>query len=219
MARTGGKLEKYNSSALQIGPLLRHIDIVENQIIFEPCVGTGIIPRTMKEFGFNNVRYITNDIDEKVKAMFHYDAAGIMLWNKMKGTPTIGRPHWVITNPPFNLAARILAFARQFAIVGVAFQLRLSWLEPAAVRAESCYKTPPTKTIVLPRYSFSGDGETDRVTTAWFVWLRNQKEPQMIISYPRPVLEEMYKTKSLKYVDYPFVEGELDLSIVTSTSV
>jgi len=57
----------------------------------------------------------------------------------------------------------------------VAMLLRLSFLEPTAKvnpRGPWLAECPPSRLIVLPRCSYTGDGRTDSVTTAWMIWLR-----------------------------------------------
>jgi hypothetical protein len=56
--------------------------------------------------------------------------------------------------------------------------LRLSYLEPCNNRAEFLSVNPPSL-IVLPRISFTGDGKTDNVTCAWFVWDFSAQERQV----------------------------------------
>jgi len=53
---------------------------------------------------------------------------------------------------------------------GLAFLLRLSWLEPTAARQDFLNQYPPKRLIVLPRHDFRGSGQTDSVTSAWMVW-------------------------------------------------
>jgi hypothetical protein len=48
--------------------------------------------------------------------------------------------------------------------------LRLSFLEPTFERQDLLIDNPPDAMIVLPRYSFTGDGKSDSVTCAWMVW-------------------------------------------------
>ena len=48
--------------------------------------------------------------------------------------------------------------------------LRLSYAEPCLNRAEWLKAHPISHLIVLPRISFTGNGKTDNVTCAWFVW-------------------------------------------------
>ena len=128
------------------------------QGVAEPCVGTGDLVA-----GRVDVRW-TNDVDEQREATHHLNAASPAAWGVFERVP------WVVTNPPFNLAHQILACALDHATEGVAFLLRLSFLEPTEQRAHLLGRRPPTRILVLPRISFTGDGKTDSVTCSWLVW-------------------------------------------------
>jgi hypothetical protein len=55
--------------------------------------------------------------------------------------------------------------------------LRLSFKEPTEhknPRGPFLETNPLTRELVMPRYSFTGDGKTDSITTAWMIWA---KEP------------------------------------------
>lgn len=84
---------------------------------------------------------------------------------------------WTITNPPFNQAYLILPLAWEFSKVGVAFLLRLSWLEPCANRADWMKEHADHLTNVIvfnPRPQFREDTNGgDQVTVAWFVWRKD----------------------------------------------
>jgi hypothetical protein len=57
--------------------------------------------------------------------------------------------------------------------VGVAMMLRLSFEEPTAhvnPRGPFLEANPLTRKLVMPRYSFTGNGNSDSVTTAWMIW-------------------------------------------------
>jgi hypothetical protein len=127
--------------------------------ILEPCVGQGDLAAPLRHLG----RVVTNDIDTAMPADFHQDAALKEFWE------WIGRPDWVVSNPPFSCCQPIIAGAFSVARRGVAMLLRLSYLEPCNNRADFLSANPPSL-IVLPRISFTGDGKTDNVTCAWFVW-------------------------------------------------
>ena len=62
--------------------------------------------------------------------------------------------------------------------VGVAFLLRLSFVEPTNERGDWLEKNPPTGRITLPRYSFTGDGRSDSVTAEWMIWHKDRTVPQ-----------------------------------------
>ena len=88
--------------------------------------------------------------------------------------------NWVVSNPPFNQAFEILQRAFETE-ANIAFLLRLSFLEPTFQRQEFLAKHPPTKLIVLPRFSFTADGKTDSVTCAWMIWERNKPATSITI--------------------------------------
>lgn len=129
--------------------------------VAEPCVGTGDLI-----VGRDDVCW-TNDVDEQRPATYHLNAATPAAWR------TFPRARWLVTNPPFNLAHQILTCALDHALDGVAFLLRLSFLEPTEQRARLLCERPPTRQLVLPRISYTGDGKTDSVTCAWLVWSKH----------------------------------------------
>lgn len=152
----------YPTGSKLVSALLPHIDIINSKVI-EPCNGNGHISKFLicKEL-------ITNDIAHDVSnGSSGWDARNHINWLNLN-------VDWTITNPPFNQAFRILCNAHYYSKVGVAFLLRLSFLEPTIERGEWLNKNPPNKLIVLPRYSFTQDGKTDSVTSAWMVWDRTE---------------------------------------------
>lgn len=148
--------------------LLSHVHIEDS--VLECCSGDNAIADALKP------RLVcTNDIDPSMPSDFHRDMAIRESW-------TSTNFEWVVTNPPFSLAAQIVPLAYEFAGVGVAMLLRLSYLEPTKDRGAWLNKYPPTKLIVLPRISFTGDGKTDSVTCAWMVWEKTAKAQRIIVA-------------------------------------
>jgi hypothetical protein len=143
-------LDFYPTGKKLVDILLSNIKL-EN-IIFEPCAGQGHISK-----------YLNNPITNDIKG--GWDATNHIYWDNMNP-----KPDWTVTNPPFSLAVKILNNAFRYSNVGVAFLLRLSFLEPTKERERFLVSHPPNKLIVLPRYSFTGDGKTDSVTCAWMIW-------------------------------------------------
>lgn len=158
-------MDFYETSAEAVDALVKHYlgaTFKKEALILEPCCGDGAIVRALKSYGYEDI--ITNDLDCTREAHAHYDAS----------TARFGfgrKPNVVVTNPPFNKAFPILLnlHAQE---MSVAMLLRLTFLEPTKERGEWLAAHPPTQLIVLPRYSFTGDGKTDRVTCAWMVWDR-----------------------------------------------
>lgn len=166
-------LEKYYSPDWAVKCLKLGLPFTLRGSIYEPCVGDGAIAKPLRAAGHE---VHTNDIDLGVQADFHHDFTQHNMEDYLLPTD------WVVTNPPFSLALPMLENALTIARVGVAFLLRLSFAEPTDAKdkrnlyprapffdASDWHK--PRGMIVTPRYSFTGDNNTDSVTTAWFVWL------------------------------------------------
>jgi hypothetical protein len=101
---------------------------------------------------------------DSLTATWRLDATQPASWS------TWGYYDWIVSNPPFVHANTIVPLAVAHARIGVAMVLRLSWFEPTEERA-AFLKAHPPAVIVLPRHDFRGNGQTDSVTSAWFVWL------------------------------------------------
>lgn len=139
-------------------------------IVLEPCAGTGQIADVLWQHPAVS-HVLLNDIDPGYGIGGHNAAdPGSYLW-------TAGSVDWIVTNPPFKLAMPILANAWGAARVGVAFLLRLSFLEPTNGRKswlqEHAGKLSDLLVFGSPRPSFTDDGRTDSATVAWMVWRRN----------------------------------------------
>lgn len=141
--------------------LLKRVDI--SGWVLEPCVGDEDIAHALRE-SEGVLGVVTNDLDRRHDAMTHADATDAAWWKSLAPV------HWVVTNPAFTVADQILPLAYKHAEVGVAMLLRLTYMEPCEGRAAWLAEYPPSGLIVLPRISFTGDGNTDSVTCAWMVW-------------------------------------------------
>lgn len=170
------KNDFYPSQAWAVEQLLAHAPVSGN--VLEPCSGENDIVNVLRQH--SNIRnVITNDVDETRPAETHLDAANRELYDG-----TAEHVDWIVTNPPFSKGFPILHQAYTHAREGVAFLLRLSFIEPTLERGPWLAMNPPTTTIVLPRYSFTRDGKTDSVTCAWFVW-NKYSDTQRLIIVPR----------------------------------
>jgi hypothetical protein len=130
--------------------------------VFEPCAGDRDIADVLTDAG---CEVVANDLDRSRSADLHGDARDPKFWQ------SVGSFDWVVTNPPFSEADRILPLAYEHA-KAVAMLLRLSYLEPCGGRAAWLSEFPPDQLLVLPRISFTGDGKTDSVTCGWMIWRR-----------------------------------------------
>lgn len=161
-------LDLYETNAFAVRALRRRIRI--SGTVIEPCNGFGAISKM-----FPDCKVITSDIDPEKPADFHGDARSFD-YLRYYDPSLRGEKPWVVTNPPFSI---FMACLRPPVELGfpTAFLLRLSALEPTTrdrkdpnVRGEWLLEHQPDAIIVLPRYSYTGDGNTDSVTSAWFLW-------------------------------------------------
>lgn len=145
-------------------------------LVLEPCAGEGQMAEVLAGQGTCTV--LQNDIDPAY-------ARGGWGWYGEDATDPQAciwkmRPSWVVTNPPYNQAMPILRNAFDAARVGVAFLLRLSFLEPTRERAGWLEAHAGRLAHLLifgsPRPSFTGNGRTDSATVAWMVWRRDWQE-------------------------------------------
>lgn len=110
---------------------------------------------------------------------------------------------WVVANPPYSVLDDILEMSLQYASHGVAMLLRISALEPAIKRSTRGYSLIAysdhlryVMPFSSPRPSYTANGKTDAVTTAWFVWdfgwsweSRRMNSPfQFITDWKQPVV-------------------------------
>lgn len=169
MSTTRRQLDQYFTPAHATRALLMHVSI--QSLVGECCNGDGAISSVLRESGLT---VITNDIDTNLDADFHVDVTKAEAWN-------FAQVCWLVTNPPFNRAAEIVPLAYRRASCGIAMLLRLSYLEPCMNRDLWLRDHPPTKLIVLPRISFTGNGKTDNVTCAWMVWDKRTTAQEIIV--------------------------------------
>lgn len=135
--------------------------------VLECCSGKGDISHALAERP--TIRVVENDIDPRCASDFHLDATDPLAWQQMNRQA--GPFDWVVSNPPFSLATKIVPRAHAYAVRGSAMLLRLSYLEPCADRVDWLQEHDGNgRVIVLPRISFTGDGKTDNVTAAWLVF-------------------------------------------------
>jgi hypothetical protein len=165
-------------------------DFAPSANIWEPCAGAGDIAKVIDGINHLNFHPVTNDIDPQHDVDYHLDATLRSTWEDIADEH--GQPDWVITNPPFNAAHHILPLAMEYSTKGVIALLRLSYSEPCENRSRWLYDNQERQSILyLPRrISFTGDGATDNVATAWFIWGKAERLAPPFI-YPRVEVEQM----------------------------
>jgi hypothetical protein len=150
--------------------------------VWEPCAGLGHISETLGEyFGLA----LASDLhvydgpfgsmaDHGVSACNFLDQfdTGNFLAHNFAGQ----RPNWIITNPPFGLAASMLQRALSVANDGVAFLLRIQWQESEA-RYNEIFNTlsrPSLTASFAGRVAMCEGGWDPKLATAtayrWFIW-------------------------------------------------
>lgn len=158
----------YYTESKLVQQLLNKYPISKDKVILEPCTGKNYITNYLQQQGY---KVITNDIDTNQVADYYFDATDFKLWQNITENYIICDT--VITNPPFNVASKILNNALN-TVDEVIMLLRLSFLEPVKDRKLilNDYKDNLIKVISInPRPKFRTDTKsTDSVTVAWFVW-------------------------------------------------
>lgn len=161
-------LDAYFTPPWQTAALLKRFPIEGS--VFEPCAGDLSIVRVLSESAPRVQGIYTNDIDPDRKTNHHLDAARQDSWEKFP------QCDYVITNPPFNKALDIARYGFFTFRKAMVLLLRISFMEPTQARQLWLMSHPPHAMIVLPRWSYKGNGSTDSVTTAWFIWQRGKSD-------------------------------------------
>ncbi|MDT5061482.1 MAG: hypothetical protein QOH63_1941 [Acidobacteriota bacterium] len=112
--------------------------------VLECCAGSGALLPALIESP-RVVRVQTNDIDPLRQCDYSEDVSLSSSWARL---PSV---EWIVTNPPFNVAAQIVPHALAHARFGIAMLLRLSYLEPCENRGLWLAENPLSKLIVLER--------------------------------------------------------------------
>lgn len=162
-------MDAYFTAPWMTKALLAHVPEIAG-LVLEPCAGDLSIAQELALAP--GVTILTNDIDAQRTVDYTYDASlATPLWNDI-------RYDWIVTNPPYTnpLPLAILQRAYENCRHGVALMLRLSFLEPTShkfPRGPYLGEYPPHRMLVMPRYSFTGNGKSDSMTTAWMIWSKH----------------------------------------------
>lgn len=123
---------KLTQSLLDIAPI--------GGYVFEPCCGEGHILKVLRDVKYIDV--VGGDIDIKndwFPDQVCIDSTNLMQWRTLDERYNSYYNHsidWVVSNPPYTQpdCQKIIDNAWQYASVGVAMLLRLSYLEPCLNR-------------------------------------------------------------------------------------
>lgn len=170
--------------------LLRHVEI-KGQVI-EPAAGQMAIAKYF--YGcITNEPYPKDDVQPD----YCCDASERAFWEAVDAE---GGFDWAVANPPYigNLPVEILMHAFEFARTGVAFLLRLSFLEPCENREAWLKENSDYLVKVIPinpRPKFRADvNGGDQVTVGWFIFLKDWSWKKLGI--PCPFVFENWKKLS-----------------------
>lgn len=160
------------------------------EAVWEPACGEGHIAEPLRKY-FPHV--FASDI-------FDYGYGGLqdfLLGDRQEQTP--GRRgctpggivvDWIITNPPFKLAAQFVERGLELATVGVAVLVRLAWLE-SVDRFHMFYRAAHPLTVLapfaerVPMQLGAWDPELSSATAyAWFIFRKTSIAPKPTI---RPI--------------------------------
>ncbi|CAM9246709.1 unnamed protein product, partial [Laminaria digitata] len=119
----------------------------------------------------NAIHVTTNDLDPRMMADSHLDASSDAF--RLAFSEDTRPPDWIdwiVTSPPYSDVLGILKQALRISRVGVAFKLRLGFLEPTQSRGSWFRENPPDTVVVLPRATYRGRKCCS--VEAWFVWYK-----------------------------------------------
>lgn len=138
----------------------------------EPCAGDGAIIRAVARMR-DDVDFHAHELREECEPeLVKIDAVSkVSFGDFLLRLPDNAKPMpyaVAITNPPFSIAMDVLTHCMLFSPI-VIMLLRLNYLE-SEDRCEFMRKHCPDLYVLPNRPSFAGNGSTDSITYAWFVW-------------------------------------------------
>lgn len=140
------------------------LDVGPSAVVWEPAANRGYMVKALREY-FGTV-YASDVCDY---------GAGFQTHDFLIPGEPLHRPHWVITNPPFRLAADFVERGLECAEVGVAVIVRSVWAESAG-RYKRLFKDRPPSWVLqhvhrVPMVKGRYDPKASTATGySWFVW-------------------------------------------------
>ena len=153
-----------------------HPEILDNSFsYFDPSAETNYIKETIISRTSNPTIY-TNSRDKSISSNLHLDPTYKRSWDT--AFPNVD---WIISRPQFTSAHHIIRNAKEHFTRGLAFLVKLSFLEPTFEKQELLSEFPPTHLIILPRLTFFDDEKVDSITYAWFIWSAQLSDTNKIV--------------------------------------
>ena len=166
--------------------------ITPQGLIFEPCAGAGAMEEVLRDH-LCEERVMSGDLyHTEWKDFEEFDATDPGCWHEAQ--EMWGQIDWVITNPPFRHAMKILDLAHTYARCGVALILRSTFCEPTEERGPFLAQHPPDLRVVMPRWKYR-EPSVDSVTTEWHIWLKVNKARGTVV-VPRADIPHFQKEDS-----------------------
>ena len=148
------------------------VDHCHGRSVWEPAAGEGHMADVLAEY-FGHVR--ASDVHDygchHAIGSFTGSGPDVIAWNNQHHSD----PDWIITNPPFTLAAEFAQRAIREARHGVALLVRTAWLE-GGERWRTLFSIMPPATVALfaervPMVKGRWDPDASTATSyAWVVW-------------------------------------------------
>ena len=145
--------------------------------ILEPCAGSGVICKALREHdGWDGSLYAVEIREEERETLREYCddvLIGDFLHTGINDFeyPMPCTPGTIITNPPFSIAQNIIEHCFELANerTEIIMLLRLGWLETQ--KRQNFWRKHPNISLItlMERPSFTGDG-TDFAAYGWFIW-------------------------------------------------
>lgn len=158
--------------------LLDYLSPLDGAIAWEPAAGLGHMSEVLAEQFF---AVHASDVHDYGRG--HKIGSFVGIGPDVIETPD-PRPDWIITNPPFNLAAEFAERAIDEAADGVALLVRTAWLEGADRHRRLFGKVPPTtvlqfaERVPMHQGCWKPNGGT-ATAYCWVVWVRGVHDTRM----------------------------------------
>jgi hypothetical protein len=127
--------------------------------ISEPCCGDGSLAKIVEHYGYN---VIGTDIEDRGYGLGHGPAYDILKANKLVA-PNI------ITNPPFNISAKIIDHLMEFRPKKMALLLKATYWH-AKNRQKLYEKYPPSQILALTWRPDFLHRKRPTMEVCWFIW-------------------------------------------------